>query len=246
MLRRWISATDAAPMPTRTTRARMSPAISSGWIFVSIFESFTARMSFVSGVTRHAAATTGPARAAMPTSSTPTTRVSPLSQSSFSERSVGIGQECHGRSCGTRSRALGAALLSQRCRLAHAVAEEVERRAARVPVARDLDLLDAGRVQQEGALDADARRDATDGDLPVEAAVTDAQDRPLELLETFAVALDDAHAHGNGVTRPDVGDFGLLLLGGKRLQDVVHRHGDSAHEGDNSNRTAERRTASRP
>src|SRR5947199_358778 len=168
MLSRWISPTLAAPMPTRTTRVRMSPASSSRWIFVNIFESFTARMSLVSGVTRHAAATTGPA-----------------------------------------------------C----------------VTVAGHFDLLDARRVDEEGALDADAGRDASHGDLLIEAAVTYTQDRALELLQAFAVALDDAHRDGNGVTRPDLWDLGLLLLGGKRLQDVVHRHGDSAHEGDESSRT---------
>src|SRR4051812_49264995 len=198
MLSRWISATDAAPMPMRTTRARMSVASSSRWIFVSIFESLTARMSFVSGMTRHAAATTGPASAAMPTSSMPTTRVSPLSQSSFSNFSVGMGQECHGDEGVRRARELGAALLSQRSCFADTVAEEVQRGAVCVTVARHFDLLDAGGVDHKGSLAADPGGDATDGDHPVEPAVADAKDRPLELLETLAVALDDAHAHGNG------------------------------------------------
>src|SRR2546430_16591514 len=47
-------------------------------------------MSRVSGVTRHAAATTGPASAAMPTSSTPTTRRSPCAHRRFSLFREGI------------------------------------------------------------------------------------------------------------------------------------------------------------
>src|SRR3954470_19705778 len=122
-----------------------------------------------------------------------------------------------------------AALLAQSGGLAYSVAEEVERRPARGAVTGHFDLLDAGRVHHEGAFDADPRSDAAHRDHPVQPTVAHAKDRPLELLETFAVSLDDAHAHGNGVTRPDLWDLGLLLLGGKRLQDVVHRHGDSAH-----------------
>src|SRR3954470_9456770 len=122
-----------------------------------------------------------------------------------------------------------AALLAQSGGLAHSVAEEVERRAARVAVTGHVDFLDAGGGHHESAIDGAPGGDAAHRDHPVEPTVAHAKDRPLELLETFAVSLDDAHAHGNGVTRPDLWDLGLLLLGGKRLQDVVHRHGDSAH-----------------
>src|SRR6266511_1290102 len=240
MLRRWISATDAAPMPTRTTRARMSSNRSSRCARVSTFESFTRRMSFVSGVTRHAAATTGPARAAIPTSSTPTTRRRPLDQSSFSRRSVGTllgylsiaGGEPPTTPCSsqaTPATRLLAALRPDGRGLADPLAQEVTGRTACVPETQKLDLLDAWRVHEERALDTDAARDPADGDLVVEPAVADAEHRALELLKPFAVPLDDAHAHGHGVTGPDLGDLGLLLLGGERLQDVVHRHGDNCH-----------------
>ena len=66
--------------------------------------------------------------------------------------------------------------------------------------------------------------------LLVDAAVAHAEHGALELLEALAVAFDHAHAHGHRVARPDLWEIGLLLLGGKGLQDVVHRHGDSAHE----------------
>src|SRR6267142_1995473 len=125
---------------------------------------------------------------------------------------------------------LAATLLPESGSLADPLAEEIERGAAGVPMTRDLDLLDAWGVDHEGPLDADARRDAADGDHLVQAAITHPEDRALELLEALAVSFDDAHAHGHRVTRPDLWEIGLLLLGGKRLQDVVHRHGDSAHE----------------
>ena len=120
-------------------------------------------------------------------------------------------------------------LFADRRGLADPLAEEIEGRAARVSVTQELDLLDAWRVDEEGALDTDAARDPANRDLVVEAAVTNAKDRALELLKAFAVAFDDADADGHGVTGPDLGDLGLLLLGGKRLQDVVHRHGDNCH-----------------
>src|SRR4030081_2199401 len=142
MLSRWISATDAAPIPTRTTRERIRSKRSSRCARVSTFESFTRRMSFVSGVTRHAAATTGPASAAIPTSSTPTTRRRPLDHSSFSKRSVGT---LLGYLVIAGEKPLLAALLADRRGLADPIAEEVEGRAPRVTVTQDLDLLDARR-----------------------------------------------------------------------------------------------------
>src|SRR5687768_8577539 len=147
MLRRCISVTDAAPMPTRTTRDRMSSYSSSRCARVRSLESFTRRMSLVSGVTRHAAATTGPASAAIPTSSTPTTRRRPLDQSSFSKRSVGtlLGYLfiAGGEPPANPPQETLPALLPDRRGLANPIAEEVESRAPCVSVSQHLDLLDA-------------------------------------------------------------------------------------------------------
>src|SRR5438105_1742673 len=156
MLRRWISASDAAPMPTFTTRPRIESRRPSRWRRVRTFESLTLRMSRVSGVTRHAAATTGPARAAMPTSSTPTTRRSPCAHRRFSLFRDGIDRL--GSATGYAP-VKSSPLFAERGCLANSFAEEVESRAARVPVADELDLLDAPRVDHEGALDADAAHD---------------------------------------------------------------------------------------
>ena len=94
-----------------------------------------------------------------------------------------------------------------------------------VAVPNELDLLDAGRVHHEGALDADAARDPADGDLLVDAAVTHAEHGALEVLKALAVPFDDPHADAHGVSGPDLGQIGLQLLSGKRVQEVVHRNG---------------------
>src|SRR5438046_4193519 len=222
MLSRWISPTLAAPMPTRTTRVRMSPASSSRWIFVRTFESFTLRMSLVSGVTRHAAATTGPASAAMPTSSTPTTRRSPCAHRRFSLFREGI----DGLGSGTGYAPVkSSTLFAKSGGLTHALAEEVERGPARVAVPNELDLLDAGRMHPEGAPDADPASDPAHRDPLVDAAVTHAEHGPLEVLKALAVPFDDPHADAHGVSGPDLGQIGLQLLSGKRVQEVVHRTG---------------------
>src|SRR5438477_10090959 len=222
MLRRWISATEAAPMPTRPTRDRMSSNSSSRCARVSSFESRTLRMSLVSGVTRHAAATTGPASAAMPTSSTPTTRRSPCAHRRFSVFREGI----YGLGSGTGYAPVkSSALFAKTGGCTYALAEAVERGPARVAVPDELDLLDAGRVDHEGALDADAARDPADRDLLVDAAVTHAEHGALEVLKALAVPFDDPHADAHGVSGPDLGQIGLQLLSGKRVQEVVHRNG---------------------
>src|SRR5437870_3466790 len=192
-------------------------------------------MSLVSGVTRHAAATTGPASAAMPTSSTPTTRRSPCDHSRFSWLREGIVTSVGDGGRGAEPPDVGAepptsaALFAQGGRFAHTLAEEIERGAPGVAVTDELDLLDAWRVHEERPLDADPARDPSHRDLLVEPAVADSQDRPLEVLNTLPVPFDDAHAHAHGVSGPDLGEIRLRLLGGKRVQQVVHRHGDGAH-----------------
>src|SRR5437762_13615521 len=109
-------------------------------------------MSRTSGVTRQAAATTGPASVAIPTSSTPTTRVSPRSQRIFSKRRLGTRRLSGPVICRGVRRPLGrgdergssggsAALFAKRGGLPDALAEEVEGRPAGVAVPHDLDLL---------------------------------------------------------------------------------------------------------
>src|SRR5437867_11558582 len=100
-------------------------------------------MSLVSGVTRHAAATTGPASAAMPTSSTPTTRRSPCAHRRFSLFREGI----DGLGSGTGYAPVkSSTLFAQSGGFTHALAEAQERGPACVAVPGQLDLLRAGRM----------------------------------------------------------------------------------------------------
>jgi len=116
-------------------------------------------------------------------------------------------------------------LFAESCGFAHSVAEEVESRATGVAVADELDFLDARRVDHERALDADAARDPSDGDLLVDAAVAHAEHGALEVLKALSVPFDDPHANAHGVSGPDLGQIGLQLLSGKRVQEVIHRNG---------------------
>src|SRR5256885_14218873 len=107
-------------------------------------------MSRVSGVTRHAAATTGPASAAIPTSSTPTTRRSPCAHRRFSLFKEGI----DGLGSGTGYAPVkSSALFAESGGFTHAGAGEVERGPARGAGPDELDLLDPGRMPHKGALD---------------------------------------------------------------------------------------------
>src|SRR5207245_10059137 len=122
------------------------------------------------------------------------------------------------------------ALLPEGRGLAHPPTEEIERGAPGMAVTQDLDLLHTRRVDEERPLHADAARDSAYGDLPIDAAVADAQDRALEVLQPLAVPFDDPDAEAHGVTGPDLREIGLELFAGKRVQEVVHRNGDGAHE----------------
>src|SRR5512134_1896020 len=144
-----------------------------------------------------AAATTGPARHPRPTSSMPAMLRNPARWSSRSWRM------CASRTRVRRTRRPGAtgasadritesvgAALAERGGLADPVAEEVELRASCNAVTDHLDLLDARRVHHEGALHADAARDAANGDLLVQAAAAHAHYGALEDLDPLTGSLD--------------------------------------------------------
>src|SRR5919202_4115006 len=105
-----------------------------------------------------------------------------------------------GRKFRERRRGLGGlALLAKGGCLADALAEEVERGAASVPAAHDLDLLDSRRVHQEGALDADAVADPSHRHLTIETAVAQTHHGAFERLRPLAVPLHDADRDAHGV-----------------------------------------------
>src|SRR5581483_12353303 len=75
--------------------------------------------------------------------------------------------------------------------LAGEVAQVVDARPAHLALAHHLHLLQPRRVQVECPLDADAVRDAPDGEVRAGAATVPADDHPLEHLRALALPLDD-------------------------------------------------------
>src|SRR6187551_318545 len=120
----------------------------------------------------------------------------------------------------TRSVIVSAAL-AQGGGLADAAAQEVELRAAGNTVANHLDLLHPWRVHHEGPLDPYAAGDATHGNLLVQSTTALAHHRPLEHLDSLAVALDDLDRDAHGVTRGDLRYVGAELLA-LELLDGIH------------------------
>src|SRR3954452_11630196 len=114
----------------------------------------------------------------------------------------------------------GRTALAQCRGLADALAQEVELRAARDAVTNDLDLLEARRVDLEGALDADAAADAADGDRAADASTAQAHYGSLEHLDALAVALADSGGYAHGVTRGELGQVGAQLFRADLVDDA--------------------------
>src|SRR5690606_4482592 len=90
--------------------------------------------------------------------------------------------------------------------LAAQAAQVVQLGATDVTAAEDLDLLDHGRVQREGALHADAEADLADREGAADARALHLDADTLEHLHTGAVALNDVDVHLEGVAGAEVGD----------------------------------------
>src|SRR4029453_3387747 len=101
------------------------------------------------------------------------------------------------------------------------LAQIVELRAADGALGRDLDTVEARRVNGEGALDADAVGGLPNGEGLTRAGPTPPQHRALEHLDALLVALDDAHVDLHGVAGPEGGHALAPLLG---LYDVDRVH----------------------
>src|SRR5699024_3651781 len=88
----------------------------------------------------------------------------------------------------------------------------VEVRAADLAVARDLDLVDARRVNQECPLDADAvGGHAANGDVLVDATAAAPDYDTLEHLDTLAVTLDHLRVNANGIAGAELRNILELL-----------------------------------
>src|SRR5450759_1403214 len=105
--------------------------------------------------------------------------------------------------------------------LAHLAAQIVEPALAHIAMAQDIDLVDARRVDHEGALHADPVRHAPHGEVLAQASAGDADHRALEHLDALPRALHDLGVHAHGVARTKGGHLFLLLLL-LELMDHVH------------------------
>src|SRR5699024_5814559 len=84
----------------------------------------------------------------------------------------------------------------------------------------DLDLVDGGRVQREGALDAHAEGGLAHGERLPDSTAGACQHHTLEYLDTGAAALDDLHVHLHGVTGAELGDVVAKRFRVDAVQDV--------------------------
>src|ERR1700730_3855247 len=105
--------------------------------------------------------------------------------------------------------------------LADLVPEVVQACLADVAVAEHLDLVDAGRVDHEGPLDADAVGAAAHREVLPKAAAGNPDDQALEDLDPLAGPFNDLGVDADGVARPELG-HGLLELLLLDLVDHVH------------------------
>src|SRR5439155_27278519 len=94
-------------------------------------------------------------------------------------------------------------------------AQVVQLGAPHLALTNDLECVQPRRMQQEGALHANAvRGDPAQREVLVDPAAAAANADPLELLYTLAVALDDPHADAQRVTCAELRHVGpeLALL----------------------------------
>src|SRR5439155_13854654 len=97
---------------------------------------------------------------------------------------------------------------------AHAdiASQVVEAPLPHVAVAKHVDAIDAGRVDEEGALDTDAVRDSPHREILAQPAPGDADDDALEHLDALARALDHLGVNLDGVAGAERRHLCLLLL----------------------------------
>src|SRR5437879_3304472 len=106
-----------------------------------------------------------------------------------------------GRCCCRRRRRDSASALANASLPADLAAQVVKASLAHVAVAQHVDLVDAGRVDHESPLDADAVSDTPHREVLAQAAARDPDDCAFENLDSLARALDDFRVHLYGVAR---------------------------------------------
>ena len=94
--------------------------------------------------------------------------------------------------------------------------------AANLTTTDHFNVVDAGAVQRERTLDADAVRHATHGERLTDAAIALGHHSAFKSLKTLAAAFHNLHENANGVTDVELGQIGaeLSLLDG--TNDFTH------------------------
>ena len=103
-------------------------------------------------------------------------------------------------------------LLCNLCSLTNAATQVVQLCTANLTIADNLELCNVRGVYREGLLNANAVRNAANGDGLVDAGVLHRNDDALEYLNTLAVALLDLCVNLYGVADLELGQIALELL----------------------------------
>ena len=106
--------------------------------------------------------------------------------------------------------------------LALQTAQVIELRTAHLTTADDLDMINAGRMQRERALYADAVADAANREGFAAGAVAAGDYSAFKRLKTFAVTFNNLYEHAQGVANVEVGPIGTELRLFDGLDDFAH------------------------
>src|SRR5437867_2303567 len=207
MLKRSISRTDAAPMPTPSAFAMILPTSFSRCLIVSCLESFTPGIARFWGGMTTAQATTGPARGPRPTSSIPAIR-GPCSvrrsRSIVLQRmdAVPLPADVGLLFRSARRRHDDTRLLFLNAHgLAGELTQVVQLRPTHAPATQHRDVRDHGAVNREDTLDTNAIRDLANRKGLADAAAATRDTGTLERLNALLVAFLDAYVHAERVAR---------------------------------------------
>src|SRR5947207_6430210 len=233
MLTLSMTSTSINPTATASARSRICSKSASRRRRVRTLESRMPLIRCRSG-RMTAAATTGPASDPRPTSSMPAMCSYPARRSSRSWRiwaSRGRFARCGRRPLGLAgtvrsSTGSGRAALAEGGGLADAGSQEGQLLASSDAVTDHLNLVDAGSVDHERSLHADAAGDPAHRDRLVEAAAAHAHDGSLEDLNPFTISLDHLDRNTNRVAGSDRWPIGPQLFA-FQLLDGIHDRGTS-------------------
>lgn len=106
--------------------------------------------------------------------------------------------------------------------LALQTAQVIELRTAHLTTTDDLHMVNAGRMQRERALYADAVADAANREGFAAGAVTAGNYSAFKRLKTFAVTFNNLNVHTHGVANVEFGPIGTELRLFDRLDDFAH------------------------